>query len=69
MGGGTGMASLEEVQKKFERQEAIKEFELSYYKAVAEWNKKPWWEKMAEEGDFMADGSDLQPYDDEEVSA
>lgn len=36
------------------------------FKADIEFSRKPWWVQAAEEGDYMADGSDHQPWDNEE---
>lgn len=37
------------------------------YQEFIKWTQKPWWVRQSEEGDYMADGSDLQPYEPEEA--
>lgn len=56
------------VKEKIDRLVAIEEFNSRLVKENIEFSRLPYWVQQSIEGDYMADGSDLQPYEPEEES-
>lgn len=51
---------------KLDRMVEIDEFEREALRQQIEFSKKPTWLQAVEEGDRLSDGSDEQPYEQEE---
>lgn len=55
-----------DISSKMKRIVAIDNFTKEVEQEKVAQSRKPWWVQQAEDGDYMADGSDLQPYEPEE---